>query len=78
MKTARSPALGKLWLNHYVYGDGRRAAWLIVRDPTAGLKNVYTVYRISLVGHQEAKVIGRELPLPLARDVVKRDRDSLL
>lgn len=77
MKKARSPALGKLWLSHYVYGDGHRAAWFIVRDPMAGRKGVYTVYRISLTSGKDAKVIGRELPLPLARKVVRDDRDSL-
>jgi hypothetical protein len=40
--------LSKLWLRHDVYGDGLRTAWLVVRDPCAGKKSVYTVYRISL------------------------------
>lgn len=76
----RSPKLGKLdklWLSHYVYGGRQRAAWFVVRDPMAGLKYVYTVYRILLVGNKEATVIGRELPLPLARKVAQKDRDSL-
>lgn len=76
MKKTRSPALGKLWLSHYVYGDGHRA-WFVVRDPMAGRKGVYTVYRISLTSGKEAQVIGRELPLPLARKIVRDDRDSL-
>lgn len=72
-----SPKLSKLYVSHYVYGDGRRVAWLVVRDPMAGNKHVYTVFRLSLVGMKETAVIGRELPLPLARKVVKTDRDHL-
>ena len=72
----RSPKLGKLWLSHYVYGDGQRAAWFVVRDPMAGKKHVYTVYRITLFGSNAATIIGRELPLPLARKIVQKDRDS--
>lgn len=67
--------LGKLWLSHYVYGDDRRAAWFIVRDPCAGSKSAYTVYRISLIGDKAAQVIGRELPLPNARELARVDRD---
>jgi hypothetical protein len=75
----RSLKLGKLWLSHYVYGgdSNSTAAWFVVRDRTAGSKGRYTVYRISLVGSQEATVIGRELPLPLARELVRKDRDQL-
>lgn len=71
-----STKLPTLCLRHDLYGDGR-AAWLVVVDPCAGRKHVYTVYRISLTGDKEAHVIGRELPLALARDVVKHDRKSL-
>ena len=39
--------LPKLWIKHELYG-GDRGAWLIVRDPYAGSRRVYTVYRISL------------------------------
>lgn len=78
MTTKRSPKLGRLWLTHYVYGgDGNIAAWFVVRDLDAGKKHVYTVYRISLFGINEATIIGRELPLPLARQIVRKDRDSL-
>jgi len=77
VKKSRSRALGKLWVNHYVYGDDGRAAWFVVRDPMSGRKNVYTVYRIALTSNKEAHVIGRELPLPLARQIVREDRDSL-
>jgi hypothetical protein len=72
----RSAKLLKLWLKHELYGDGA-AAWLVVHDPCAGSKRVYTVYRISLTANKHAHVIGRELPLPLARQVVKRDRESI-
>jgi len=75
----KSTKLPTLCLRHDLYGDGR-AAWLVVVDPCAGRKHVYTVYRIALTGTKEARVIGRELPLTLARDVVrrdKRDRESL-
>ena len=73
----KSRKLGKLWLSHYVYGDDRRAAWFIVRDPCAGRKSAYTVYRISLSGDKAAHVIGRELDLPLARKIARDDRDRL-
>ena len=73
----RSTKLGRLYLPHYVYGDGQRVAWLVVRDPMAGNKHVYTVHRISMVGNKETTIIGRELPLPLARKVVQKDRDKL-
>lgn len=68
------PTLG---LRHYTYGGDGRAAWLVMRDPCAGSEFVYTVYRIELMGTKEARVIGRELSLPLAREVVKRDRENL-
>lgn len=73
----RSPQLGKLYLSHYVYGGSLQAAWLVVRDPMSGRKHVYTVYRISLVGNKETAVIGRELPLPHVREIVRKDRDHL-
>lgn len=69
--------LSTLWLKHEVYGDGSRAAWFIVRDPCAGKKRVYTVYRISLTANKAAHVIGRELPLPLARNIVKKDMEAI-
>jgi len=72
-----SRRLVKLGLRHDVYGDDLRAAWLVVRDPCAGKRSVYTVYRISLTSDKEARVIGRELPLLLARDVVKRDMETI-
>lgn len=65
--------LSPLYLNHYIYGDGFNAAWLVVRDPCAGRKHVYTVHRISLVGSKASQVIGRELPLKLAREIVSKD-----
>lgn len=77
MRTTRSTKLGRLYLPHYVYGDGQRVVWIVVRDPMAGNKHVYTVFRLSMVGMKEMAVIGRELPLPLARKVVQKDRDSL-
>ncbi len=72
----KSAKLSRLRLRHDLYGDGRRAAWLVVLDPCAGSKRVYTVYRISLTANKQAHVIGRELPPPLAREVVKRDMES--
>jgi len=72
VKTPKLPPLQKLMLQHHIYGD-ERGAWLVVRDPYAGRKNVYTVYRILLVGTKTAQVIGRELDLPLARKIVRQD-----
>lgn len=71
----KAPTLSPLWLSHYVYGGDDRAAWLVVRDPCAGSKRVYTVYRISLTANKQAHVIGRELSLPLARLAVKKDME---
>ena len=65
----------KLDLKHYTYGDGR-VAWFLVGDPVAGSRRVYTVYRITLTGDKRARVIGRELDLATARDVVRRDMQS--
>jgi hypothetical protein len=73
----RRPRLSKLWLSHYVYGNGVRAAWIVVRDPCTGRKSSYTVYRISLTANKQAHVIGRELPLPLAREVVRKDMEAV-
>lgn len=75
--TKRLPTLRELVLSHHVYGDGLNGAWLVVRDPMAGRKNVYTVYRISLTGNKQAHVIGRELPLPTARTIVRRDMEAM-
>ena len=70
--TKKLPPLGKLWLNHYVYGD-HRYAWFVVHDRCAGRKSVYTVYRIALTGDKAATVIGRELDLPLAKKIVRQE-----
>lgn len=74
---AKASRLPKLGLRHYTYGGDDRAAWLVVADPCAGRRHVYTVYRISLTANKYAHVIGRELDLPLARKIVKRDMESL-
>ncbi len=75
-KSPKLPTLQRLWLQHHVYGDGHHAAWFIVRDPWAGRRSVYTVYRISLAGDKAPRVIGRELDLPLARKIVRQDMAS--
>jgi len=72
-KSPKLPTLQRLRLQHHVYGDGDHAAWLIVRDPWAGRRSVYTVYRIDLRGAKAQHVIGRELDLPLARKIVRQD-----
>lgn len=74
VKASKLPVLG---LRHHVYGGDGRAAWFIVADLCAGRKHVYTAYRISLTGNKQAHMIGRELDLHLAREVVKRDMESL-
>jgi len=71
-KPSKLPRLRSLRLAHHVYGDVDNA-WLVVRDPYAGRKNVYTVYRIRLGGDKGTCVIGRELPLPHARKIVRED-----
>ena len=47
-------------------------AYFVVQDPAAGRRDVYTVYKIELFGAKQAVIVGRELPLPVARKVVKR------
>lgn len=71
------PPLSKLGLAHHVYGCGKRVTWLVVRDPFAGRRHVYTVYRIPLGGDEATRVIGRELDLPLARRIVRQDMESV-
>ena len=61
-------------LRHHLYSNGA-TTWLVVTDPCAGRLHVYTVYRISLTGDKETRVIGRELPLPDARRVVRQDME---
>ena len=70
------PSLRPLALSHYVYGDGRTAAWLVVRDPSAGRRRAYTGYRIALGGDKRVHVIGRELDLPIARKLVRQDMEA--
>ena len=69
--------LPKLCCKHRVYGGGDgRAMWLVVCDLNAGHLDVYTVYRIWLVGNQAAQMIGRELPLRGAQRLIKRDQEA--
>jgi len=46
--------------------------YVIVPDPMAGKRNVYTVHCISLRGLKHARVIGRSLPIKIARDIVRK------
>jgi hypothetical protein len=61
----------------YVYGipyAPPRNAWIVASDLAAGVRHRYTVYRVSLMDDTwPPQVIGRELPLAAARDVVKKD-----
>jgi hypothetical protein len=63
----------------YVYGipyAPPRHAWIVAHNPAAGVKHRYTVYYISLMDDAwPPRVIGRELPLAAARDVVKKDME---
>lgn len=51
--------------------------YLVVQDPMAGRRHVYTVYKIPLSGDKVAAIIGRELPLPDARKVIRRHSEAL-
>jgi hypothetical protein len=46
--------------------------YFAVQDPMSGRRHVYTVYKTRLSGDKGAEIIGRELPLPVARTVIKR------
>ena len=52
-----------------------RYVYAIVYDRMAGSPNRYTAHCINRFGLGSTTVIGRELPLRLARAVVKRHRD---
>lgn len=69
--------IAKLRSRIYVYGipyAPPRHAWIVAHNPAAGVKHRYTVYRVSLMDDTwPPQVIGRELPLAAARDVVKKD-----
>ncbi len=47
--------------------------YLIVPDNAAGRDNVYTVYKIPSSPSREISIIGRELPLEVAKQVVNKD-----
>lgn len=65
------------YLAHYLYDNGVSVAWLAIRDPFAGHKRVYTVYRILLSSSKQALVIGRELDLRTARKLVKDEMERV-
>jgi len=50
--------------------------YLIIPDEAAGCRRRYTVYRIPATTAHRVKIIGRELPLGLAKRVVERDREK--
>lgn len=52
-------------------------AFFLVEDPMAGCKNVYTVYKARLSGDKGAEVIGRELPLSVARKTIRKHVERL-
>ena len=49
--------------------------YFAVQDPMSGRRHVYTVYKMKLSGDKSAEVIGRELPLPVARTVIQRNTE---
>jgi hypothetical protein len=51
-------------------------AYFAVQDPMSGRRHVYTVYKIALAGDKNAAIIGRELPLPVARKVIHRHAEA--
>ena len=59
-------------LRHHLYSNGA-TTWLVVTDPCAGRRHVYTVYQIALTAEKEARVIGRELPLRDAWRLVRQE-----
>lgn len=50
--------------------------YLIVEDLAAGRRHVHTVYEIQLFGDKRAVIVGRELPLHVARSLIKRRAES--
>lgn len=66
------------WRKHkHLFIDGWPAAYLIVSDPRAGRRNVYTVYQIWFTTDKQARVIGRELDLRAAKTIVFNDQEVL-
>jgi hypothetical protein len=55
---------------HSIISGGH--AYFVVQDPMAGRRHVYTVYKIALSGDKRVTIIGRELDLPVARKVIRR------
>lgn len=54
--------------------EDARNAYLIITDPAAGRPNVFTVHRIALAGHRGTTIVGREIPIDLARQIVRSRR----
>jgi len=50
--------------------------YLIILDEAAGCRKRYTVYRIPATTAHRVKIIGRELPLGLAKKVAQRDSEK--
>jgi hypothetical protein len=51
-------------------------AYFVVEDPMAGCKNVYTVYGTALTGSKLSRVIGRELPMSVARKTIQKHAEK--
>lgn len=47
--------------------------YLAVEDFRAGLRHVYTVYKLKRTGSKDPSIIGREVDLPLAYEVIRKD-----
>lgn len=58
----------KIRIDTVVHGD---RLFVIVTNPFAGRRNRYTVHQAHLGDWRGSKIIGRELPLHLARKIVR-------
>ena len=70
-------------INVRVLGGTRLHVYVAVSDPYAGRRHMYTLWKLRLGGgfdgrrdssHGEARIIGREIDLPLCRKLVKDER----
>ena len=58
--------------------EGWPVSHLYIEDRMAGRRNVYTVWRVPMIGVDRlAHVIGRELPIHDVRRVIRRDQEAV-
>ena len=61
----------------YTIDPTNTCVFMVVTDPMAGKRGRYTVHLTSLVSGKGTTVIGRELPLAHARQLVQRSSSNV-